>query len=266
MAFDYVIKETSYTDAVEFDVKLTKEGDDRIVIVHDDTINKVALPEGSDPVSVSESTYDELCNYNLGRNFVDRNGDTPYDEYSIEQAREAGLTMITLDDFLSLYKEVRDFKVLLEIKESDNERAFKLTDLVIEMLEKSENDWWDNRVMIITINNAVVDRMAEKYPTYHTGAIGTKIALGIIFNLVKLNSLYTPNFQSVQTKTTVSAAGITLDVATKDFIRSAHNRNQCVAYWTINDVETMRLLIGVGADIITTDAPDLLYETLQESK
>ena len=55
MAFDYVIKETTYSDAVEFDVKLCKEdenGKAEIVIVHDDTINKVALPEGSDSVYV----------------------------------------------------------------------------------------------------------------------------------------------------------------------------------------------------------------------
>ena len=266
MAFDYVINETTYTDAVEFDVKLCKEdanGKSEIVIVHDDTLNNVALPEGSEPVYVHDLTYEELCNYNLGRNFTARDGSHPYENYTIEEAREAGLTMMTLEQFLDEYKESRDFKVLLEVKESDNAYAFPLVDKIMEMLAKSEYDCWDERIMIITINDDVVDYMAENYPTYHTGAIGYKIAFGIIFNLVKLNSLYTPNFQSVQTKMVVSAAGINLDVATKDFIRSAHARNQSVAYWTINEVSDMELLISIGADIITTDAPDVLYETIQ---
>ena len=55
---------------------------------------------------------------------------------------------------------------------------------------------------------------------------------------------------------------IIINLATKNFVDKAHERNQTVAYWTINDLEEMRLLIEIGADIITTDSPDLLKEEL----
>ena len=35
---------------------------------------------------------------------------------SIEEAKNEGLTLMTLDSFLNKYKEARDFKIYLEIK------------------------------------------------------------------------------------------------------------------------------------------------------
>ena len=39
-----------------------------------------------------------------------------------------------------------------------------------------------------------------------------------------------------------------------------HSHNLAVHYWTINDPEEMRYLIGIGADGIMTDYPHLLKE------
>jgi glycerophosphoryl diester phosphodiesterase len=50
----------------------------------------------------------------------------------------------------------------------------------------------------------------------------------------------------------------------KTYINRAHRRNISVQYWTINDKETMRHLIKLGADVIMTDNPDLLYDVLKE--
>ena len=58
------------------------------------------------------------------------------------------------------------------------------------------------------------------------------------------------------------AGPISINCATKQFVNSAHRRNQCVAYWTINEEEDMRHLISIGADVITTNHPDLLAEVL----
>ena len=59
-AFDYVIKETTYTDIIELDLKLTK--DDVIVINHDDDINRMALDSDKESVKLSEHNYIELLN------------------------------------------------------------------------------------------------------------------------------------------------------------------------------------------------------------
>jgi glycerophosphoryl diester phosphodiesterase len=46
------------------------------------------------------------------------------------------------------------------------------------------------------------------------------------------------------------------------FVRAIHDAGRRVHVWTINDVPTMRALIALGVDGITTDRPDLLAEAL----
>ena len=47
---------------------------------------------------------------------------------------------------------------------------------------------------------------------------------------------------------------------TEAFVKRMHSHNLAVHYWTINDPEEMRYLIGIGADGIMTDYPHLLKE------
>ena len=51
-----------------------------------------------------------------------------------------------------------------------------------------------------------------------------------------------------------------LNLATEAFVKRMHSHNLAVHYWTINDQEEMRYLIGIGADGIMTDYPHLLKE------
>lgn len=50
----------------------------------------------------------------------------------------------------------------------------------------------------------------------------------------------------------------------QQIIIDAHRKNMAVLYWTVNDKETMKLLIENGADGIITDRPDYLIEVLEE--
>ena len=103
MAFDYIIKETTYTDIVEFDIRITK--DNKYVITHDATLNRMALEKGNPNVTIAETNYAELLNYNLGKNFKNREGKKPYENITIEEADNLGLTILTLEEFLTKYKD-----------------------------------------------------------------------------------------------------------------------------------------------------------------
>ena len=103
-AFDYVIKDTTYTDIVEIDVRTTKEGE--LVIIHDDSVNRTGINGKVDPVKINDLTYEELTNYNLGVNFESPAKVFPYREYTIEEAKEAGLTIMLLKDFLKRLKSL----------------------------------------------------------------------------------------------------------------------------------------------------------------
>ena len=256
-AFDYVIKETTYTDIVEIDVRTTKEGE--LVIIHDDTVNRTGINGEVDPVKINNLTYEELTNYNLGVNFESPAKVFPYREYTIEEAKESGLTIMLLKDFLKDYNNVRDFKLYLEVKE-DNEIGIEAANKSLALLE--EYSWWKDRTMIISFSTAVIDHVADKDSTQLIGALGYKIAPELVLGLVKLDSLYKANYHGFQTQTSNSLGPIKVNCATKSFVKMAHKRNQSITYWTINDENTMKHLIEIGADVITTNSPDVLAKLL----
>lgn len=51
-----------------------------------------------------------------------------------------------------------------------------------------------------------------------------------------------------------------IKLATKSFVKSVHEHNYAVHFWTVNDKEDMEHLIDIGADGITTDYPHRLKE------
>ena len=166
-AFDYVILETTYTDIVEIDIRTTKDGE--FVIIHDETINRTGIKdEAVEAVKINDTDYKDLLNYNLGVNFVDSKGDKPYENYDLYQAKSSGLTIMTLEEFLIKYNNVRDFKLYLEIKE-DKEIGINAVKEALKLLEK--HSWWKDRTMIISFSTPVVEWVLEKDKTQLVGAL-----------------------------------------------------------------------------------------------
>lgn len=261
-AFDYVIIDTDYTDIVEIDVRLTK--DNVIAINHNSDINDMALDDNSESIKIEEHTYDELRQYNLGRNFIDKdNGTTPYANYSIVEAQQAGLSIMNLENFFNKYNKVRNVKLLLEIKE-EGEKGYKIVDMVQSMFKQEKYSWWKERTMIISFEDNVINYTINKYPYQFVGALGYKIVAEVAFQKLNLNSLYKANYHSLQLPLNKKIGPITINFATKEMIKMAHKRNQTIAYWTINDQKDMKMLIEYGADIITTDSPDVLANLLNK--
>lgn len=257
-AFDYVIFETNYVDIVEIDVRLTK--DKIIVINHDSDVNRMALNDGEESVDISNHTYMELQNYNLGRNFVSLDGTKPYYEYSTIEAKEVGLTIMSLEDFFIRYKETRDIKLFLEIKESGDNGKY-IVDRVEEMFNL-EFTWWKERTMFITFDDELVDYIDKNYSSLYVGALGNKVVTQIVYNKLGLDVFYKPNFDCIQIPYNEKAKKRKINLLTKGIVNSAHKRNQSVAYWGVNNKEDMKKIIDKGADIITTDAPDVLARLL----
>ena len=194
-AFDYVIKETSYTDIVEIDVRLTK--DNILVINHDGDINRMGTNENEEEIKISAHTYEELSNYNLGKNFVDLNGNKPYYDLSIDEARQEGLTIMKFEDFLIRYNDYENVKVFIEIKDS-GDGAITIADMIISMLDKYSS--YKNRSMIISFDDEVLDYIYKTYPNQYTGALGDKVVSQIALNKLCLDAFSSPNYHSIQVK------------------------------------------------------------------
>ena len=260
-AFDYVILETDYCDIVEIDIQYTKDG--VLVIHHDDYVNRMALDDQENKVYLKDLTLEELRNYNLGRNFTSRDSLTPYKELSITEADNEGLTIMTLEEFLTKYKEARDFKLYLEIKPKD-ESGLDMIREVQTLLSSDKYSWWKERTMIISFYDDGISYLLEEYPEQYVGALGYKIAPQLIGYLLGLDSLINVKYHSLQTKMVQNLGPISANVATERLLKDCHDRNQSVTFWTINERSDMEYLVSIGADVITTDAPDVLKDVINK--
>lgn len=261
-AFDYVIKETNYVDIVEIDVRLTK--DNVIVINHNSSINDLALDETCSKVKIEDNLYEDLIKYNLGRNFTNKStGQKPYNHYSIKEAKEQGLTMLSLKDFLIKYHQIRNFKLFIEIKET-NEKGYIIVDEIENLFKKEEFKWWKERTMFISFHNEVIDYTIKKYPTQFVGILGDKAAEEIVFHKLGLSPLYSSLYHSIQLPPKYSLGQININLVSKNIVKMAHKKNQSITYWTINKEEEMKKIITCGADVITTDSPDVLWQLLNK--
>lgn len=261
-AFDYVIKETNYVDIVEIDVRLTK--DNVIVINHNSSINDLALDSKHPKVLIEDNLYEQLRQYNLGKNYIDKTtGQKPYQNYSIEEASCQGLTLLSLKNFFIKYYKVRDFKLLLEIKETST-KGFMIVDEIEKLFQTEEFKWWKDRTMFISFHDEVIDYVVKKYPSQFVGALGNKAAEEVVFHKLGFASLYNLPYHSIQLPTKYNIGKVNVNLISKDIIKMAHKKNQSIVYWTINNEEEMKKIIINGADIITTDSPDILWELVNK--
>ena len=257
-AFDYVIDQTSYTDIVEIDVRLTK--DNELVIIHDDSINRTGIKdENASKVIIRQTEYKDLLKYNLGVNF-EKDGVKPYEYLKEEDLKSEGLQIMTLDQFLYKYQQSRRyFRILLEIKDT-KEDARVAVDKAEEIIAKYPK--MDDRIMMISFSTDAVSHCLENYSSRYVAGMGMNMIEFLIGCQLDLDCLFNVKYHSIQTSMITTAGPISIDCATKTFVDSAHARNLCVAYWTINEEDDMRKLIDLGADVITTNSPDLLAKVL----
>lgn len=267
-AFDHVILETDYSDIVEIDIRKTK--DNILVICHDDHIDRTGIlredlsEKPSRTVKINEHNLSDLENYNLGVNFVNLDGERPYKNLSIQEAKDEKLTIMTFERFLEKYKNKREFRLYLEIKENEGENVYDLVDDIIEILNKEENLWWKNHTTIIAFNTDIVRYIYAKYTDFLIGALGHIMVPQFVNHMFGLDIFSKPTYHGVQTQMKNKKGCITMNMATRKFIKSCHNRNQTVTFWTINDAKNMKKCLAVRPDAITTDNPKLLSEIMKK--
>ena len=264
-AIDYSVEHFDI-DIIEMDLCLTK--DNHLILNHNMTIDSsTEEKEVEGDYYVREHTLAELQTKNFGHNFKDKDGNYPYrnilDGVSLEDRskvlEENKLRAVTIEELFTKYAST-DMKYIIEIKNSGDDGLIAADKLVDAMEEYDVID----KVVIGTFHTEVESYVEETYPHVMRGASLGSAAGFIITQMLGVNSFYNATVTALQIPTSYTLKGITLQLAKKNYINRAHRRNISVQYWTINDKEEMRMLIEMGADVIMTDNPDVMYELLQE--
>lgn len=250
-------------DMLEFDLQLT--GDDILVLSHDDTINQYGILDGTTeqdtPVYIRDLSLAQLRTYNFGINWQHPNGQYPFRDFTLDQVNEFEIGISTMEEvfeYFEVEQTINEYTYTIEIK-NEGVLGKQAADQLIEMME--DYDVVD-RVIVASFHKEVGQHITANYPHIMRSAYYDEVLSFVATNWIGLDSVVNPPVVAFQIPVSQSLAGISLDLAYPRLIRRAERHHIAMNYWTVNDEETMRMLVENGAHGIITDFPDLALEVL----
>lgn len=228
-------------DMLEIDVCITK--DDILITHHDRTIDDMTDGTGK----VRDFTFEELKAFNFGYGFKALDGSYPY--------RDSYVSVTNLEDVFAKYP---DMLYNVEIK-NDGKIGEKAAEVLYALIEKY--NLYDN-ILVPSFHDETINHFRELTGgTVYTSSAREETKKFIYCHIAQVDNLvFNVGYEAMQLP--LENSGVKL--AKKSIINDAHRRNIAVHYWTIDDPETMKELILMGADGIITDRPDLLNEVLED--
>lgn len=255
---------------METDVSITKDG--VVILSHDTTLDRKTNVTGN----ICDWNYTDLIAQKVDfgytnptedgvlsgerQHFTDDNGvekyptDVEYPE-GVEPRDETVFLATTLEELLTAFPENR---INVEIKQS-GELGLQCLDEVLRLLE--EYDAFD-RVVLASFHEEIYDEYqrlqasGEVPEGFMYSPAYDAATQFFVLQMLKLDVFFTDELCVFQFP--MEQKGFNL--ATEAFVNAAHDHNIAVHYWTIDDVEDMKLLIDIGADGIMTNYPHRLKE------
>ena len=255
----------------ETDVSITKDG--VIILSHDTTLDRKTNVTGK----IADWNYSDLIEQKVDfgytnptneneeligerEHFKDENGvekyptDVDYPE-GIEPRDEKVFLATTLEDIIVAFPNNR---INVEIKQSGDLglKALKETLRIIE-----EHDAFD-RVVLASFHEEIYDeylRMVEEGEApegFMFSPATDSVTKFFVLQLLNLDMFYNDGICVFQ----LPMEEMGFKLAKKSLVQTAHKHNIAVHFWTINDVEDMKYLVGINVDGIMTDYPHRLKE------
>jgi glycerophosphoryl diester phosphodiesterase len=221
-------------DVLETDVHLSRDGE--LVVIHDDTVDRTTDGTGR----VSELTWEELRALDAGARFRDLEGR--------HSRAGTGVRIPRFEEVLDALPEVR---INVDAKAPDAARP------LVELLNRRGEE---HRVLVASEFEATRgDRLGYRGAF---SATRRQITRFYLLHRLPFGGPWTPTTDAFQIPWIWEGRQVT----TERFVREAHRRNIPVHVWTVDDPDTMRLLLSWGVDGIQTDRPDLLARVLHEER
>lgn len=229
-------------DVLEYDVHITADG--HLVVNHDDTVDRTTNGSGN----INKMTLKEVKALDAGYHFEDETGEYSY--------RGTGVQIPTVEE---VFSEFGDKKHLIELKDTNMPVMYDA--LIDEMWNHIQDYDMKENVLIASFDHDINLKFKDiSNGEVAIGAGEEETRQFVMMHKAFLNALYQPKASAFQLPTEREG----YDLADWKLIRGANNRGMHVYYWTINEEETMKELIELGAHGIMTDDPRLLLNVLSE--
>lgn len=229
-------------DVIETDIHITKDG--HLVTIHDPTVDATTDGRGF----VKDYTLKELQRLDAAYTFQDLNGG-----YSF---RGKNVYVPTLEEVFQRFPNMR---MNIEIK--DDNPDTRMEEIVQKLMGLIEEYDMEEKVLIASFDQNIINL----FETYSKGRVATEggkqeAKKFVLLHTFFLRNLYKPTVDAFQ----LPLQERNIDLTRSTLIQGAHRKGIHIHYWTINDKETMKMLVTRGADGIITDRPDLLMEVLDK--
>lgn len=192
--------------------------------------------------------------------------DVPYPE-GVQPRDEEVFLATSLEELIISFPNNR---ISVEIKQ-EGETGMRCMKEILRLLEK--HNAWD-RVVLASFHNDIyaeyqrLQKAGEVPETFMCSPGLGNAAMFYVMQLLGLDVLFLDEmcvFQlPIDYDLSAGPIELTIDLATQHLVDVAHKHNLAVHYWTINDKDEMRMLIGIGTDGIMTDYPHRLAEVYAE--
>ncbi len=143
-----------------------------------------------------------------------------------------------LSEVLAICKDRVKLNIELKYYGHDQQLEQRVVDLV--KAADMESD-----IVVMSLKQSGIDKIRQIEPDWTVGLL-TAVAIGDL------------------TRSNVDFLAVNTGLATRSFVRSAHNSDEQVYVWTVNDRVTMSTMIGRGIDNLITDKPALAKSVLKQ--
>jgi glycerophosphoryl diester phosphodiesterase len=152
----------------------------------------------------------------------------------------------------------------VEIKQTGDVGLLALAKVIEIMDELKTTHQTYQRIVLATFHNEVYQAMENLQKSSHPQLMFSPEFNGVLSFFILQTTLTSVFYRQPIAVFQLPTEQLGLSLTTNLLINTAHMHNIAVHYWTINDEETMRMLIKKGVDGIMTDRPTLLFNILSE--
>ncbi len=245
----------------ELDVGVTRDGE--VVVHHDPALNPdIARRDGEwlghqGPL-IHELTYAELIRYDVGR----LKPGTAYADQFPRQAAQDGAAVPTLAQVLRLDDQIH-WNIELKLEPAHPEWTVAAEEMAERVLHVLDQDGAGPRVTVQSFDWRAPRHLRRIRPAIargwltHSGTVadqrlwwGREPVADVVSAIINEGGgTWTPHYQGL----------------TQDAVAQAQHRGLRVIPWTVNDVASLRRLIGWNVDGVITDWPDRAMGVLAEA-
>lgn len=220
-AFKLAIKQNA--DGIEIDVHLTK--DNRVVVIHDETIDRVSNGKGF----VRDYTLEELRQFSYNYNF----------------AQYENVKIPTLEDVLKLIKPTN---LILNIELKTNLLWYEnIEEIVLSIVNKFE---MQDRIIYSSFNHYSIQKIKELSSTANVAYLFSDVILDMVKYAKEsgVNALHPCLY----------------NLKMSNFFDKYKKNNLTLRVWTVDDEKYMKELFKENIDSIITNKPDVALKLKKE--